>query len=180
MELLTRSGTNNLHGALFEFVRNNDLDARNYFRPVPLSKDTLQRNQFGFVLSGPVWIPKVYDGKNQTFWMVNFEGQREKSEVAQNASVIPVPFRTGNFSALSTPLKDPLGGVFPGNIIPANRLDPIAQNYLQYEVLPNVPGRASIWPASKKISTISTRFSRASITIQRSRPPVFQGCSFRL
>src|SRR5262249_41886500 len=117
VELLTRSGTNSLHGALFEFVRNSDFDARNYFRPAPFSKDTLQRNQFGFVLSGPVWIPKVYDGRNRTFWMVNFEGQREKAESAQNASVIPLAYRRGDFSALSTPLKDPLGGTFPGNII---------------------------------------------------------------
>src|SRR4051812_16085879 len=110
VEVLTRSGANTPHGALFEFVRNNDFDARNYFRPVPLSKDILRRNQFGFVLSGPVWIPKVYNGKNRTFWMLNYEGQREKADSAQNASVIPVPYRTGNFSALPTPLKDPLGG----------------------------------------------------------------------
>lgn len=140
VEVLTRSGTNSLHGALFEFVRNDDFDARNYFRPAPLSKDILHRNQFGFVLSGPVWIPKVYNGQNRTFWMVNYEGQREKSQTAMNTSVIPLAFRSGNFSSLSTSLKDPLGGVFPGNIIPASRLSPIAQNYLNYEVAPNLGG----------------------------------------
>src|SRR5882724_853759 len=97
VEVLTRSGTNNLHGALFEFVRNNDFDARNYFRPQPLSKDILRRNQFGFVLSGPALIPKLYRGRDRTFWMVNYEGQRETAEAAQVASVIPVPFRTGDF-----------------------------------------------------------------------------------
>jgi hypothetical protein len=161
VELLTRSGTNSLHGALFEFVRNSDFDARNYFRPAPLSKDTLQRNQFGFVLSGPVWIPKVYDGRNHTFWMVNYEGQREKSEAAQNASVIPLAFRRGDFSSLSTALKDPLGGVFPGNVIPQSRLDPIAQRYLQYEVSPNLPGSGvNLAGVEKDINDINQVFAR--------------------
>ncbi len=160
VEVLTRSGTNELHGALFEFVRNNDFDARNYFRPVPLSKDILHRNQFGFVLSGPVWIPKVYNGKNRTFWMVNYEGQRERAESAQNASVIPVPYRRGDFSALSTAVKDPLGGVFLGNIIPASRLDPIAQNYFKYEVLPNVPGQVNLAGVESDFNNINQVFTR--------------------
>jgi outer membrane receptor protein involved in Fe transport len=160
VEVLTKSGTNNPHGALFEFVRNNDFDARNYFRPVPLSKDILRRNQFGFVLSGPVWIPKVYNGKNRTFWMVNFEGQREKADSAQNASVIPVPYRHGDFSVLTTPLKDPLGGAFPGNIIPASRLDKIAQNYLTYEVLPNVPGQVNLAGVENDTNNINQLFAR--------------------
>ena len=134
MEVLTRSGTNNFHGAIFEFVRNNDFDARNYFRPVPLSKDILQRNQFGFVVSAPVWIPKVYNGKNRTFWMLNYEGQKEKAQSAQNASVIPIAFRSGDLSSLSSPLKDPLGGTFPDNIIAASRLDPIARSNRQLQL----------------------------------------------
>jgi hypothetical protein len=60
----------------FEFLRNDNFDATNFFRP-PLSKDVLQRNQFGF--GGPVYIPKLYNGKDKTFWMVNYEGQREKN-----------------------------------------------------------------------------------------------------
>ncbi|MGH9721778.1 MAG: carboxypeptidase regulatory-like domain-containing protein [Bryobacteraceae bacterium] len=109
VEILTRPGSNQLHGALFEFLRNDNFDARNYFRPRPLSKDVLQRNQFGFVLSGPVWIPKLYNGRDRTFWMVNYEGQREKNEAASIASVAPEAFRRGDFSAVSTPLRDPLG-----------------------------------------------------------------------
>ena len=97
VEILTRPGTNQLHGALFEFLRNDKFDARNYFRPRPLSKDVLQRNQFGFVLSGPVLIPKVYNGRDKTFWMVNYEGQREKQEAASIAAVIPDAFRTRRF-----------------------------------------------------------------------------------
>ncbi|MCW5982649.1 MAG: TonB-dependent receptor [Bryobacteraceae bacterium] len=140
VEIHTRPGTNELHGALFSFVRNDVFDARNYFRPEPLSKDILQRNQFGFVLSGPVFLPKVYDGRNRTFWMMNYEGQREKQEVAQLASVLPAAFRQGDFSALTTTLRDPLGGTFPNNIVPSSRLHPISRNYLDFHPLPTGPG----------------------------------------
>jgi hypothetical protein len=160
VEVLTRSGTNELHGALFEFVRNNDFDARNYFRPVPLSKDILRRNQFGFVLSGPVWIPRVYNGKNRTFWMVNYEGQRATAQTAMSSSVLPIPFRHGDFSSLSAALKDPLGGVFPGNIVPASRLSPVSQNYLAYEVLPNVPGQVNLNGVDTDTDNINQFFAR--------------------
>src|SRR5206468_3556181 len=64
-----RSGTNQFHGAAFEFLRNNALDARGYFRPRPLPKDILHRNQFGAVVAGPV-------RKDKTFFMLDYEGQR--------------------------------------------------------------------------------------------------------
>src|SRR5262245_37929424 len=143
VEILTRPGTNQLHGAFFEFLRNDNFDARNYFRPEPLGKDVLQRNQFGFVLSGPVYIPKLYNGRDRTFWMVNYEGQREKNEAASIASVVPEAFRRGDFSAITAALRDPLGGTFTGNQIPLNRISPIAQRYLEIYPRPNLPGLAS-------------------------------------
>ena len=73
-----KSGTNDLHGTLFEFLRNDVFDAENYFLNFELApgqqrrkKDTLRRNQFGLVLSGPLMIPKLYNGKNKTFWAFN-------------------------------------------------------------------------------------------------------------
>ncbi|MCI0624922.1 MAG: TonB-dependent receptor [Acidobacteria bacterium] len=165
VEIHTKPGTNQLHGALFEFLRNDNLDARNYFRPRPLSKDILQRNQFGFVLSGPVFIPRIYNGRDKTFWMVNYEGQREKQEVASRASVIPVPFRTGDFSSLTTPLRDPLGGVFSNNIIPASRIDPIARNYLAFHPLPNASGQANLAGVDSQINNINQVFARGDHNI---------------
>ena len=166
VEILTRAGTNQLHGALFEFLRNDNFDARNYFRPRPLSKDILQRNQFGFVLSGPVWIPKIYNGRDKTFWMVNYEGQREKQEVASIASVAPDAFRTGDFSAISTPLRDPLGGTFAGNRIPADRLSPISLRYLEIYPRPNLPGLASnLAGVEQQINNINQLFARGDHNI---------------
>jgi len=161
VEIQTRPGGNQLHGALFEFLRNDDFDARNYFRPRPLGKDVLQRNQFGFVLSGPVFIPKVYDGKDRTFWMVNYEGQREKNEAASIASVIPDAFRTGDFSVLSVPLRDPQGGTFAGNRIPANRISAISQRYLEIHPRPNLPGvSANLAGVDQQINNINQLFTR--------------------
>lgn len=161
VEILTRPGTNQLHGALFDFVRNDNFDARNYFRPRPLSKDVLQRNQFGFVLSGPVWIPKVYNGRDKTFWMVNYEGQREKQEAASIASAIPDAFRRGDFSALTTPLRDPQGGAFAGNQIPSNRVSPISQRYLEIHPRPNQPGNTSnLAGVDQQINNINQLFAR--------------------
>jgi outer membrane receptor protein involved in Fe transport len=160
VEVLTKPGTNQLHGALFEFLRNDALDARNYFRPQPFAKDILQRNQFGFVLSGPVLLPKLYNGRDRTFWMVNYEGQREKQESASRSSVIPIPYRSGDFSALRTPLRDPLGGTFANNVIPPSRLDPIAQNYLQIHPLPNAPGTTNYAGVDSQINNINQLFVR--------------------
>jgi outer membrane receptor protein involved in Fe transport len=166
VEILTKPGTNRLHGALFEFLRNDNFDARNYFRPRPLAKDVLQRNQFGFVLSGPVLIPKIYNGRDRTFWMVNYEGQREKNEAASLASVIPIPFRTGDFSALTTPLRDPLGGTFPGNRIPADRLNPISQRYLDIHPTPNQTGlSANLAGVDQQINNTNQVFTRGDHNI---------------
>jgi hypothetical protein len=166
VEILTRPGGNQVHGALFEFLRNDVFDARNYFRPRPLSKDVLQRNQFGFVLSGPVWIPKLYNGRDKTFWMVNYEGQREKQEAASIAAVAPDAFRVGDFSAISTPLRDPLGGTFPGNRIPANRISSISQTYLEMHPRPNLPGLTSnLAGVDQQINNINQLFTRGDHNI---------------
>ena len=74
IEVSTKTGTNGLHGTVYEFLRNMDLDARNFFLP---SKTNRKRNQYGFTLGGPVFIPKLYNGRNRTFWFLNLEQQKE-------------------------------------------------------------------------------------------------------
>src|SRR4029077_14651758 len=102
-----KSGTNNLHATLFDFLRNDALDAESYFLNFELApgtarlkKNTLRQNQYGFVVSGPVLIPKLYNGKNKTFWAFNYEARRTREGQLQTA-VFPIDaFRTGDFSAL--------------------------------------------------------------------------------
>jgi hypothetical protein len=130
-----RSGTNQLHGSLYEFLRNDRLDARNFFRPKQLSKDALRRNQFGAVVSGPVV-------KDKTFFMVGWESQRDVRQAAGTNITLTPEQRRGDFSAVSGRITDPFtGDPFPGNIIPTSRLNPVSVNLANtYLPLPNQSG----------------------------------------
>ena len=95
-----RSGTNNLHGSAWEFFRNRKLDARNYFDQVDLGpKPQFDQNQFGGTLGGPVYIPKLYDGRNKTFFFVDYEGLRLRSANPQTATVPTAAQLAGDFSS---------------------------------------------------------------------------------
>ena len=87
IEISTKSGSNKFHGSLYEFLRNDKLDARNFFLP---TKTKRKRNQYGFAGGGPVIIPKLYNGKDKTFWFVNFEQTKEPLAVATTIFV-PTP-----------------------------------------------------------------------------------------
>ena len=95
INVASKRGTNELHFTLFEFLRNNDLDARNFFSA---GKAPLKRNQFGFSAGGPVYIPKLYNGKNKTFWMFSYEVTRQRQAVSSTALVPSLQERAGNFS----------------------------------------------------------------------------------
>lgn len=138
----TKSGTNRFHGGLFEFIRNDKLDARNYFA---LKRQILKRNQFGADLGGPVSIPGMYHGNDRTFFFVNYEGQRLRQGLIFNNIVPSQAQRSGNFGTKT--IYDPLlttnvGGVvthvpFAGNTIPTNRLSQQALAIQAYLPLPN-------------------------------------------
>ncbi len=144
--IVTKSGGNEFHGSAFEFVRNDIFDAENFFQnyfnaagATRSKKNSLRQNNFGGVLTGPVIIPKLYDGHNQTFFMVNYETRRRRDGgIAQTANLPPIAFRNGDFSsllALPTPIKivDPLTGVeFAGNIIPTNRIAAPAKEFMKF------------------------------------------------
>jgi len=129
MTAVTKSGTNQFHGALFQFLRNEKLNARNFFaNTVPPFK----RNQFGATLGGPLV-------RNKTFFFFSWQRTYERSAAgALTATVLTGPQRTGDFSARTAALRDPSGGVFPGNRIPASRLNAPARRFLDAMVpLPN-------------------------------------------
>lgn len=139
-----RSGSNGFHGTLFEFLRNEKLDARNFFENPAIAKAPLRRNQFGYVLSGPVRIPGLYNGENKTFFMVNGEYLRHRRTLPGLATVPSQAFRAGNFSSVTAQLKDPLSGLpFAGNIIPSSRLSASAIALQEYYPLPNQGGASN-------------------------------------
>jgi hypothetical protein len=137
-----KSGTNKFHGGIFEFIRNDKLDARNYFSP---TRQILKRNQFGGDLGGPVSIPHLYNGKDRTFFFLDYEGQRLRQGEVFNSIVPNAAQRGGNFG--SETIYDPLltttvNGVphrvaFSGNMIPTYRLSPQALAIQSYNPLPN-------------------------------------------
>jgi Carboxypeptidase regulatory-like domain len=156
INVVTKSGTNQIHGALVEFLRNQVLDARSFFT-LPTSanptaaKPPLRQNQFGVEFDGPVYIPKIYNGKDKTFFMASYEGFRLVQQSTSLSTEMPAAFFTGNFSSVPAgsitggAITDPLNGKtpFPGNIIPSNRLSPVIAKLQQYYPATNLPGLAS-------------------------------------
>jgi hypothetical protein len=144
----TKSGTNNYHGTLFEFLRNDKLDAKNYaFTVNRPPKDPFKWNQYGFTLDGPVWIPKLFNGRNRLFFLSNFEGYRDRKQLRGFYSVPSAAMREGNFSETG-PIYDPTsrsgqpGSItarqFPGNIIPRNLIHGTSLKLLEFYPAPNV------------------------------------------
>src|SRR5215470_3102201 len=151
INLVTKSGTNSLHGSLYEFLRNDKFDAHPYFDQPGSDKQPLRFNQFGTAFSGPVYVPKIYDGRNKTFFTASYEGLRQIRSGSVTATALTADMRQGNFSALCTAgfnvagaCNDPGGQIFDptngqpfsGNIIPTGRLSDQAKALLQYLPLP--------------------------------------------
>jgi hypothetical protein len=149
VNVLTKPGTNDFHGALYEFVRNSTTDAANYcFVGSCPPGNLLHQNQFGGTVGGPVWIPHVFKGKNKAFFMFNYEGFRFSQGATETGISPTMAQRQGNFVGFNT-IYDPATQVangsvvtaspFPGNVIPASRFDAIAMKLLPFEPLPNAP-----------------------------------------
>jgi hypothetical protein len=137
VNVVTRRGTNDLHGSLFEFLRNDKLDARNFFDVTGRSAPN-KRNQFGFAVTGPVFIPKLYNGKDRTFFMFSWEWQRQRNGTTSTALVPTTQERAGDFSGTSTPIVDPFTKTpFPNNQIPQSRIDSVGRGLVNLYPAPN-------------------------------------------
>jgi outer membrane receptor protein involved in Fe transport len=147
--VVTKSGTNDLHGSAFEFHNNQHLNARNFFLTPAQSKPVGIYNNYGATLGGPIV-------KNKLFYFLSFDGTNQKTATNGTYTVPTADQRAGNFSAYNTRLFDPLTGnpdgtgrtEFPGGIIPANRISPIAQALQAYFPAPNLPGVVNNYAAS--------------------------------
>lgn len=139
VNVVTKSGTNTFTGSLWEFNRDESRQARNYFASRDQEKPELKQNQFGGALGGPIV-------RNRLFGFGYYEGFRNDSGVTNNVIVPSAAQRAGDFSALATAIRDPLTGLpFPGNVIPAERLSPVATRLLdEFVPLPNSPGNRYI------------------------------------
>ncbi len=161
----TKSGTNTFHGGVFEYIRNDKLDARNFFSQ---TRAILKRNQFGGDIGGPLSVPHLYSGKNRSFFFLDYEAQRLRQGVPFSGTVPTPQQRSGDFSASNlNKIYDPLtttttGGVTSRqqiscnsvlNVICPNRISPQAQAVLNYYPAGNasatnfqaVPSQAFDW-----------------------------------
>jgi hypothetical protein len=153
VNMVTKNGTNEFHGSLYDFYRTYKLDANTWFanrggRALPFN----DLKQFGGTIGGPVLLPRVYNGHNKLFFFFNYEGLRERRGVTQLTNVPTAAQLAGIFPA-SLPIYDPLStrpdpsragqymrDPFEGNVIPANRIDTVAAHVRNFYRAPNTGG----------------------------------------
>jgi len=155
--IATKMGTNALHGTAYDFFRNNNLNANDFFSNSAGNKlGAFNSNQFGFSLGGPVYLPKVYDGRNRTFFFADYQGTRQRNPSVYVGTLPLDAWKTGDYSNLRTSagalitIYDPstiatqpnaqgnyIRQAFPGNVIPVSRMDPVALKMLTYYPEPN-------------------------------------------
>ncbi len=161
IEMVTKGGTNGLHGALSDYYNNSKLQATDFFvnSNPGATKSVTSSQQWAVTVGGPVVVPKLFNGRNKVFWFFAYEGETSNGPTEATGTVPTAAERAGDFSHLLSlnnssknyTLYDPNTGIltgstinrspFPGNMIPASRLNPIATNFLNtYVPLPNQPG----------------------------------------
>ena len=150
INLVTKSGTNEWHGGLFEFQRDYILNANDFFaNKAGQGRPSSSERQYGGTVGGPIDIPKVYNGRNRSFFFFGFQGDNATTAASATDTVPTAAFRAGNFSGLGATIYDPLTvhldpasgnnvrSPFAGNMIPSNRFDPVAVKAQTYFPLPN-------------------------------------------
>ncbi len=154
VNVVMKGGTNEFHGSLYEFNQVSALKSTPFFTNAANQKKPVTRfNQYGGSIGGPIWIPKLINGKNKLFFFFTYEGIKQSEPEPTFATIATTAQRTGDFSALASQgvtIYDPNSGVltngiinrtaFPGNQIPANRLSPIGRNILSFFPQPNAVG----------------------------------------
>jgi hypothetical protein len=145
VNLVSKSGTNDLHGAVYDYIQNTALNAHQFF-DAPGSPKLIQHyNQYGFDLGGPVYFPKLYNGRNKTFFFASYEKLNQISQSTGIASTLTAAERAGDFSAVGVTITDPsTGQPYLNNMIPSSELNTpdglIAQKLEAYLPPPNLSG----------------------------------------
>jgi hypothetical protein len=173
VNIVSKSGTNSIHGTLFESDRNNAFDAAPFtnasYTNTATSNPVLRLNQFGFVVDGPVYIPKIYNGRDKTFFMANYEGWRMNNGQSIR-EVVPTPAElSGDFTATTLPqITDSTGAVIlpAGSPLPAYT-DPNCQAVLNagYDCLPaDTANGSNDWGGKVPTSAQTSRIGQLAVT----------------
>src|SRR5262249_39575824 len=142
INVLTKSGGNAFHGSLFEFVRNNAFDAAPFsFTAIHAPIAPFKWNDYGFEVDGPVYIPKLFNGRNKLFFMANDEWLVEGANFKQAYSVPTPAMFGGDFGLLGTTIYDPsTKEPFANNVIPPGMISPTSKALLKYYNSSTLPG----------------------------------------
>ena len=183
MNVNIKSGNNGFHGAAFEFLRNDKLDAKNFF--AGSAKPEYRLNQFGAAGGGPIV-------KNRTFFFVDYQGTRQRTGQTFLSTIAPAAWRTGDFSGFNPVLDPDTKAPVPNNRVPASKFDPAALKLIALMPNPTVPGSVSFTGLSNnylinpvepsrtdqgdvrvdhKISNNDSVFGRFSMSQQNLSPP---------
>ncbi len=189
INIATRGGTRDLHGSLYEFLRNDALDARNAFVTTkdPITgrmKPIVRYNQYGGTVGGPVLIPKVYNGRDKTFFYFGYEQWKYRTANINRSTVPTQMERDGDFSNTrdgtgklipiydtATTRANPSGSGYVrdlllGNVVPKSRMDPVALNVLKYMPLPNVAPNNPYTNANNYLSMQSYPINQSDLSIR--------------
>jgi hypothetical protein len=146
INVTTKGGTNQLHGNVYEFLRNSYFDANDWFnKRAGNPRAPFRMNQFGGTIGGPIAIPKLYNGRDRTFFFFSYQGTRRTKGATFIGTVPTAAQRTGDFSGIAASIYNPYTTnpttkartAFLGNIIPASLLDPVAVKMAAFYPLPN-------------------------------------------
>jgi hypothetical protein len=194
--VVTKSGTNQLHGSAFDYLRNDAFNANNFFNiAAGLPRPVLKRNQFGGTLGGPITIPHVLNGKDRFFFFFAYQGQRQHSVVVGNAITTYTPAElTGDFSHSVNSGPDPNLVAFlqthpffqsdptlaSKGIIDPSKINPVAEAYIKTGLVPTSPSGVLVPNGTAsdnrdeytgKFDFAATMRDRISITLARSNNP---------
>ncbi len=145
INVIFRSGSNDFHGAAYEFLRNSAFDAKNFFDSPTAPIPPFRMNEFGANLGGPVWIPRVFNGRNRLFFFADFQGKRVSQSQTYISTVPTELMRKGDFSELlpKTIIRAPGTNVpLPNNQVPL--IDPAAAKIVNLYPLPNIAGGGTV------------------------------------
>ena len=188
LNIVTKTGTNGLHGDIYEFFRNDQLDAANFFTkrtgvyPIPTRHDFRlphRFNQFGGFVGGPVFVPKLYNGKDKTFFTFGYDGIRNSTATFVTTTVPTVLQRAGIFTEAPAPIYSPYsvaqtGSTFTRALLPAGvasngtpyaagygvpSLNPVTARLLTFYPLPNAAGATNNYSYSKALTDTATQYN---------------------
>ena len=156
VNLVSKSGTNNFHGTVYDYIQNDALNAKSWLAKPGDKVNKLRYNMFGGVLSGPIIIPHLYNGRDKTFFLGSYEGLRNNGSTFTTSTVLTNLMRQGNFSEITTQLYNPktrfalcsapdyacAAAAYPGNIVPVS---PVAVKILPYLSTPTASGTTNNW-----------------------------------